>query len=485
MMARIAALVFGLIAVIAAPLSAQPEGESEPVAIIGSSVITEAEIARIAAGRPDAYADLPPEQRRARIRDTLIAEYVVDYYYGRETGLLSRPVLDALDDARRQVLFQFLAQSKFTPPEITQAEIDTFAEENPAMFGDRRSYRYARLTLVGGGADLRADMQARAEAMLARPAPDLAALQSLAAEARDAGLDVALDTAWTPSEALPPALRARLAGMAREQARLDTREEGASVSLLRLYAVQPLPIPPDALRERIEQRLVAQAYRAHREALIDQLARQVLAPDDSTDEAVSEMAATSVTAGTGGERITPPPRGTVVWSAEPALPREVRLAALFVAALTGVGTGVAAVAWVIRVRAQYPLVMRRRLFVTTLQKRGTATILAGLILIALLAGAVLTVPAALRTLGDGTTLVLFAAGAAMAAAIATAWRVRTRRTLDQAIAEAREAHSETEMADDTARLQQGSGRVLAVALGLLVVYAAALVLVLDIPPGLS
>lgn len=485
MTARIGALLLGLILLGAGPLSAQPEGESDPVAIIGSSVITEDEVARIAAGRPDAFADLPPDARRARIRDTLVAEYLVDYYYGRDTGLLSRPVLDALDDARRQVLFQFFAQSQFTPPQITQAEIAAFAEENPALFGDRRSFRYARLELSGGEADRRAEMQARAETILARPAPDLAALESLAAEARDAGLDVALDTGWTPSEALPPALRDRLAGMARNEARRDTRAAGGSVSVLRLYAAQALPTPPDVLRDRIEQRLVARAYQAHRETLIDQLAQQVLAPDDSTDETDPGTATAPVSPGTGAARVTPPPRGTVVWSAAPALPREVRLAALFVAALTGVGAGFAAVAWAGRVRAQHPLVVQQQMFVPTLRKRGTATILAGLILIALLAGAVLAGPAALRTLGDGTTVVLFAAGAAMAAAMAAAWRLRTRRTLDRAIAKAREVHSDEEMADDIARLGQGPGGVLAAALTLLILYAAALVLVLDIPPGLS
>jgi hypothetical protein len=483
MTARIGALLLGLILLSAGPLSAQPEGESDPVAIIGSSVITEDEVARIAAGRPEAYADLPPDARRARIRDMLVAEYLVDYYYGRETGLLSQPVLDALDDARRQVLFQFFAQSQFTPPQITQAEIDAFAEDNPALFGDRRSFRYARLELSGGEADRRAEMQARAETILARPAPDLAALESLAAEARDAGLDVALDTGWTPSEALPPALRDRLAGMARNEARLDTRAAGGSVSVLRLYAAQALPTPPDVLRDRIEDRLVARAYQAHRATLIDQLAQQVLAPDDSAGETADGMA--PETAGTGAARVTPPPRGTVVWSAAPVLPREVRLAALFVAALTGVGAGFAAVAWAGRVRAQHPLVVQQQMFVPTLRKRGTATILAGLILIALLAGAVLAGPAALRTLGDGTTLVLFAAGAAMAAAMAAAWRLRTRRTLDRAIAKAREVHSDEEMADDIARLGQGPGGVLAAALTLLILYAAALVLVLDIPPGLS
>ncbi len=485
MRARIGALILGLIAVIAGPLTAQPEGESDPVAIIGSSVITEDEVARIAAGRPDAHADLPPEERRARIRDTLVAEYLIDYYYGRETGLLSRPVLDALDDARRQVLFQVFAQSQFTPPQITQAEIDAFAEENPALFDDRRSYRYARLALSGGAADRRAEMQARAETILARSAPDLAALESLAAEARDAGLDVALDTAWTPSEALPPTLRDRLAGMARDEARLDTREAGGSVSVLRLYDAQPLPTTPDTLRERIDQRLVAQAYQAHRAALIDQLAQQVLAPGDSTDETGPGMAEAPVAEGTGAERITPPPRGTVVWSAEPALPREVRLAALFLAALSGTGAGFAAVAWAGRVRAQYPLVVRNSPFVPVLKKRGPATVLAGVMLAALLAGAVPALPVALRTLGNGTTLVLLAAGAAIAAAMMVVWRIRARRTLELSISEVREVHSDQEMADDIARLRQGSGGVLAAALTLLILYAAALVLVLDIPPGLS
>ncbi len=60
----------------------EPPAPAGPVAIIGSSIITDTEIDRIAAGRPRAYADLPPDARRARIIDEVVAEYVIDYTNG-------------------------------------------------------------------------------------------------------------------------------------------------------------------------------------------------------------------------------------------------------------------------------------------------------------------------------------------------------------------------------------------------------------------
>ena len=80
-----------------------PQRSSDPVAIIGFSVISDEEVERIAAGRPLAYVNLPADERRARITDMLVAEYLIDYYYGRDTQQLSPQVFDALNDARRQV----------------------------------------------------------------------------------------------------------------------------------------------------------------------------------------------------------------------------------------------------------------------------------------------------------------------------------------------------------------------------------------------
>lgn len=471
------AAVLGLLAGVAA---AQQVAD-DPVAIIGSSVITENEVARIASGRPDAYPDLPPEERRPRIRDTLIAEYLIDYHYGRETGLLAQPVLDALNDARRQVLFQFYAQSQFTPPEITEADIAEFARKNPALFKDRRGFRYAQVIVAEGQAAARADMRARAEAALDRPDPDLAALDALAARARDPGLEVRLDTNWAPSEALPGELRDRLDAMVRTDRRLDIRTRDARVSLLALYEAVALPVRPGALRAQIKQRLVAQAYQAHRATLIDRLAAQVL---DSGGDGAS-----AADAGDKGNdaapEITPPPRGTVVWSNQANLPRNVRLVALFGAGLFGALAAFALWTWLRQVLLQYPLIVRRSLSVPIHQWRGTGMVITVIGFLGLSVSLANAVSVALRTLGDGTTLVLLGGGATIAIAMAVTWHIQQRRAVQRAIGEMEQDYTDEAMARDRAILQFGSGRLLIAVVVLLVLYGAALALLLDVPPGLS
>ena len=210
------------------------ETTAAPIAIIGSSVISVEEVERIAAGRPRAYADLPADERRARITDTLVAEYLIDYYYGRDTQQLSPQVLDALNDARRQVLLQFLAQSRFTPPEITDAEVADFAARNPELFSDRRSYNFAIVTLSGGTVEARQAAQTQLQDMLEEQEVDIAALDQMVSGLQDDGVAAGPNTVWQTSEALGDEVLSRLDEMVQDNRRIDIIQQSDAVSVLLL-----------------------------------------------------------------------------------------------------------------------------------------------------------------------------------------------------------------------------------------------------------
>jgi hypothetical protein len=461
--------------------SAQPVDGAGEIAIIGSSVITEDMVDRIAEGRPNAHADLPPEERRDRIRDMLLAEYLIDYYYGRETGRLTQPVLDGLDDARRQVLFQFFAQSQFRPPAITDADVARFAAGNPGLFEERRSYRHVEITIAGGSEAAREAARARVAAALEDGAT-VAALDTLLGEMQGEGLSLGMATAWVPSEVLPDDRRARLLEMAETGRRVDVMREAGRVSVIGLYEAVPIPADPARLRGRIEQRLVAEAFAAHREALVAELAQTALgrsAPAQAPAAPAASGASKAV------REVGVPPRGSVVWSAQPAVPRNIRLAALFSVALFGALSGLALVHWLRLVLRQGPLERRLRLVVPALRRPGVAVALSVAGLAALLGSLALALPVAVRTLGDTTTLVIASGGVVIALAAAWAWRARARRSLAQALEARLEEHEDETLAHDLTVVNLSSGRDLALALALAVVYGVAMALLLDVPTGLS
>ena len=447
-----------------------------PVAIIGSSVISEEEVERIAAGRPRAYADLPADERRARITDTLVAEYVIDYYYGRDTQKLSPQVLDALNDARRQVLLQFFAQSQFTPPEITDAEVADFAARNPELFGDRRSYNFAIVTLSGGTVEARQAAQTRLQDMLEEQEIDIAALDEMVSGLQGDGVAAGLNTVWQTSEALGDDVLSRLDAMVRDNRLIDIIQQPDAASVLLLNSAVPIPADPAMLRSQIEQRLIAEAFDVHREDLIRRTAQTVLNPPEAAVEAETEGDALAV---------APPPRGSVVWSSRPTLPRSVRLAALFGLGVFGVLSGSFLWLWLRKLWNQYPLLLRKSLLVPTLRKRSTGGIVAVTGAAGLLGGAGVATLMSIRSFGVTTTSLTLAGSIVAALALAGIMHMLSLRAVNRAVEEEGDKYADANRARRMLALKGNPLGLLAAAFGCAVLYGISLVLLLDGPLRLS
>ena len=453
-----------------------PQTSSAPIAIIGSSVISEEEVERIAAGRPRAYADLPADERRARITDMLVAEYLIDYYYGRDTQQLSPQVLDALNDARRQVLLQFFAQSRFTPPEITDAEVVDFAARNPELFGDRRSYNFAIVTLSGGTVEARQAAQIRLQDMLEEQEIDIAALDQMVSGLQGDGVAAGLNTVWQTSEALGDDVLSRLRAMVKDNRRIDISQQSDAASVLLLNSAVPIPADPDMLRSQIEQRLIAEAFNAHREDLIRRTAQTVLNPPEAAVEAETEGDALAV---------EPPPRGSVVWSSRPALPRNVRVSALFGAGVFGFLAGILLWLWLRMVWERYPRILKNALFVPTLRKRSTGLTVTTIGTLGLLGSAGLAVSIALQTLSWTTAGLTLGSSIATALVIAVIWHLWKLRALDRAVEEEGDKYADANRARKMLALKGNPLNLLAAAFGFAVLYGMSLALLLDGPLRLS
>lgn len=383
---------------------------SEPIAIIGTSVILESEVERTSTGRPRAYAELPADERRARIINMLLAEYVIDYFYGRDTTQVSSTVLEAVNDARRQVLLQFYAKSQFTPPAITDEDVEAFTLRNADLFGGRRSYNFAIVTLTGGTAEAREALQVR----FSMPEPEIAALEEMVAVPQNSGVATTLNTVWQPSEALGDAVLLRLNEMVRDNLRTHIIQERDSTSILLLNSAVPIPADPAMLRSRIEQRLTAEAFDVHREKLIRRMAMMVLEPSVDSAEDQTEGA---------NMNVTPPPRGSVVWSNRPVLSQNVQLAALFGVGFFGVLAGYFLWLWRAVVSAQYRKIKSHKRTVPFLQKRNTAFAVTAFGALGLLYSLLVVIPIAFQTLGETTTWLLFGTGIAAAVVIANIWSI--------------------------------------------------------------
>ena len=453
-----------------------PQLSSAPIAIIGSSVIFEEEVERIAAGRPRAYADLPADERRARITDTLVAEYVIDYYYGRDTQRLSPQVLDALNDARRQVLLQFFAQSQFTPPEITDAEVADFAARNPELFGDRRSYNFAIVILSGGTVEARQAAQTELQDMLEQPEIDIAALDQMVSGLQGDGVAATLNTLWQPSEALDGVVLSRLEVMVREKRRIDISQEPDAVSTLLLNSAVQIPADPAMLRGRIEQRLIAEAFDLHREEIIRRMAQLVLDPSAVSVENNTKVPAIAV---------APPPRGTVVWSSRPTLPRSVRLAALFGLSVFGTLAGYALLMWLRMVWMQYPRVREYWLTVPLLRKRSIGFVTAAIGVLFLLGSVRAAILIAMQSFGGTMASLILTGGVTTSLFAAGIWHLWSIRALNRAVEENEFKYSDAVTARKLLVLKRNPIKALAAACAFALLYGASLTLFLDSPSGLS
>ncbi len=467
------AVVLGILPMQAAA-QVEPPAPSDPIAIIGSSVITDTEIDRIAAGRPGAYADLPPAERRTRIIDSLVAEYLIDYHYGRDTRQLSPAVLDALSDARRQVLLQFFAQSQFAPPKITTADQADFVARNPALFGDRRSYSFAIVTLSGGTQAGRQAVQDQVQNLAAQPEAQIAALDDLVSALPPEGVTATLNTVWQPSEALAADVLARLEAMVRDNRRIDISAQTDVTSILLLDSAIPIPAEPAKLRNQIEQRLMAEAFGRHRDALVRRIALTVLDPPAALAANQAQNAESTVAL---------PPRGEVVWSSRPNLPRKVRLAALFGAGVFGTLAGYLIWTWLRLVMAQYQYTLKSHPEVPFLRKRSTSFVVTAIAGLGLLTSAAAVVTIGLQTLGRGATGVTLAGGVTTALAIAAVWYVWSTRAFNQAV-DAKEAdYDSIRAARQILFRKRKSGRTLVGAVAFAALYGLSLALLLDAPSG--
>jgi EpsD family peptidyl-prolyl cis-trans isomerase len=468
------------VAVSAMPMSVgaqdAPQPASDTIALIGTSLITEAEVARISTARPYAYADLPADQRRARIIDTLVAEYVIDYHYGRDTQRLSPTVLEALNDARRQVLLQFFAQSRFTPPEISDEDVAGFAARHPELFRDRRSYSFAILTLAGSTSEHRQAVQQQVQNLLALPEPEIASLDAMVTGLQAYGVKATLNTVWQPSEALAKEVLLRLDAMVSGNRLIDISQQANVTSILLLNSAVPIPVEPAMLRGKIEQRLIAEAFDIHREKLVYLMAQTVLNETEvNTEDQTQENALI----------VGPPPPGTVVWTGRPSLSHNVRLAALLGFAVFGVLACYTLWVWLQVLIAQHrrnALSGRNLLF---RKKRGTGFALATLGVWGLLAGVSVGIPVALQVFGRSTTQLALGGSVLTAIVIAGIWHVRSRRDHQSPDDVVRGVSLFSQNARKNWLRKQNSIRFLAAYLGFAILTGISLLLLLDGTSGLA
>jgi len=469
------AVVLGAAPTLATAQVDQP-ASSDPIAIIGSSLIYDTDIDRIAAGRPNAYADLPEDDRRQRIMDSVVAEYVIDYFYGRDTTLLSPTVLDALNDARRQVLLQFYAQSKFTPPKITETDVANFIARNPALFADRRSYSFAVVTLSGGTAQARQALQDRVQDIGGLHTGQIAALDGLVSGAQAGGVTATINTVWQPSEALSNDMLTRLESMIHMHRQIDISQEPDAVSILLLNSAVPIPADPAMLRGKIEQRLIGEAFDAYREKLIHRLALTVLDPQQAAVEEETEGAAPIV---------APPPLGSVVWSSRPTLPRTILVSALFSAYVFGSLAGGLLLFWFRMVSEQYPKLVNWSEFVTPLRRRSTGIIVTSIAAFSLLGSAGLAMTKAIQTLGAITAGLTLGGGLATSLGLGAIWYFWNLRALQRAVEREKHKYDDIAAARYWVPLKRSSANPLVAAFGLAVLYVMSLALFLDGPMGPS
>ncbi|MHA7887676.1 hypothetical protein [Roseicyclus sp.] len=395
-----------LAALLVTPLAAAAQNdEAEDVlAVIGPAEITQDDVSRTLQSRPDLFPDLPEEERRQRTLQRIVAEVLVDYLYGQNPEDLSTVDRERLSDARRQVLFRHFAQARFTPPTVTEDDVDAFVEDNPHLFSEHAFYRYLDISLGGGTAEARQDAVARIVQQLRGPGPDLAALQGQLAELEErGGLDTTLHTRWTSSGAIEADIRLRLEAMAARGRAVDAADENGSNRILMLLDVVQAPIPPDKMRDEIRAQIRERAYAAHRETLVRRMAASVM-PDLSASE---------------GPELEPlgivlPDATAATIGAAPVEPRASRVVALLMSWLFGVVGIYAILSWVALVRRQYPLQRARLTSVAILGRPAPAGLLGAVLALGqgavLVAAVVLGSPTLGPVLTGGAVLVALLAG---------------------------------------------------------------------------
>lgn len=255
---------------------AQDSSDDATLAVVGRTVVTEADLERAFSSRGRNLSGEPAAARKDLL-DLLVAEFWVDQNFANRVA--DDPLISAaLGEARRQVLFEIFAQSEFdaTPPD--DAEVTAYIVDHPELFADRVIYRFQQVSFempFGGGAE---DIRDLLQAFVRGPA-DSSALAEFSVALLSA--DIALDRNrfWTGGEALAESLRARLQSMSTEGRRIDVVEAEQTIDLVVLFESETEPADPEALRDAIENRILQERYAEHRRSLAQATAAPYLGAD--------------------------------------------------------------------------------------------------------------------------------------------------------------------------------------------------------------
>ena len=241
--------------------------------------MTADDVERVLQTRRASFPEDEGEARRAA-RDQLIAELSLAARYDDAEDALSPEVREALADARRQVLFNAYAQSRFTPGSPDDADSAAFVAARGDEFADRQEVRYLRVILqpedtnerraVRSAVDLLQDGEATEETL------------STAADRLDrTGVPVLRQPYWGGLDALPSGDRARVEAMIAEDRALDVVERPQGYDVLLLSDVRAAPLDPAMVGPQIAGQLQFEEFRAFQTALAADLAAPYLSGEAS------------------------------------------------------------------------------------------------------------------------------------------------------------------------------------------------------------
>lgn len=419
---------------VVSPVSAQNSPNGKVLARIGDYEITETEVDAMLFGRR-AFRGLSQEERRDRMLRTLIAEYRAYDWYIAENGRLSDTARMSLGDARRQVMFQMFAESRFTPPEVTKGDIDAFVRNNPHLFSQRRAFQSITITISGGTEDARNLIAAKMVETARTSQTPFVDLNGLLPEFTNKEIRVAMLPFWGTSEMIPQETRSLLHEMVDQGQKTEITTDGDALTITVLQTADALPVEPTRFYDDIRNRIIQTAFQKHREEVISVLSQQVLDPEKAEADGLDENPLA----------IQSPDAGRAQSAPNLFLPREVRLGAFFaMCALVTLGT-LQLVGWRRVVREQAPFLQRAQSHLPILQRPGLATGLTGVLLTL---GALLMLGASWSMVSNYSpafALALLVAGAGSGWFVARIKGRKTQRAKDEMAEEIRDTMTDPEM----------------------------------------
>lgn len=264
-----------------------------PVAIVGERPIFEADVTAILQSR---RKNLPadPEEARQRALETLVAEIALEAQLDAIDAASASEVAAAIADARRQILFEFYAQTQFDSRPPTSDEIEAYIAENPAFFGDRSEYRFLRITARPRDDEDRGIVTDVFGGLQGRPSVTEKDLDGVALELARRGIPFTRELFWNGGEVLDRATLGRIAAMQREGTVIDIAETSEAIDLIRLFEARVAPIDPTFLGPQIEDRVLLDRFSKYRADLVQALAAPHLARAVPRDPPGPDMPAPSV-----------------------------------------------------------------------------------------------------------------------------------------------------------------------------------------------